>query len=55
MNPVELSQQAENQGLETVPGRGESFDFCPPFPWLSQNLIKGTHLAVCIIPDSVVH
>lgn len=27
--------------------------FCPPLPWLSQNLIKVIHLGPCILPESV--
>lgn len=32
---------------------GESFDFCPLFPRLSQNLIKAIHLGLCMLPDTV--
>lgn len=32
---------------------GKCFDFCPPFPSLSQNLIKVIHLGLCVLPDNV--
>lgn len=54
MSPVQLSQQAGKPGTGNHANRkGKSFDFHPPFPQPSHDLIKATDPGSCILPDNV--